>query len=268
MAPIFGGGATFDLGLTRVETTTVPDRWVWVLGTRFFEEEPMPLHSTLFSRRRRTTHGGRKRDGRSTGARPGFEGLERRAMLAADDILVSLVGNRVRLTLDPAGASITNLATTYDAPAARLTITAATAGTLTMGSPVPGISIDAVANTITVNLNKLATFAGLSIVGGSATDSIRIGPGGVNLAAIGRGAAAQGLTIDTGTGVGDSITITGPIAATTAPNATTAICVGWSSAANSDTSDCTVPMTGCRACRSEFAIGSSALPISVNRNPT
>jgi lipocalin len=134
-------------------------------------------------------------------------------MLAADDILVSLVGHRVRLTLDPAGAAITNLATTYDARAARLTITAATAGTLTMAPAIPGISVDAGADTITVDLNKLTKFAGLSIVGGSATDSIRIGPGGVNLAAIGRGAAAQGLTIDTGTGVGDSIAIAGPIAA-------------------------------------------------------
>ena len=134
-------------------------------------------------------------------------------MLAADDILVGLVGNRVMLTLDPRGAAITNLATTYDAPAARLTITAATAGTLAMAAPVNGISIDAAADTITVDLKKIARFAGLSIVGGANTDSVRIGTGGVNLAAIGRGAAAQGFFIDTGAGADDSVTIAGQIVA-------------------------------------------------------
>jgi lipocalin len=135
-------------------------------------------------------------------------------MLAADDVLVGLVGNRVMLTLDSEGASITNFATTYDAPAARLTITAATAGSLVMdGAPIDGISVDALADTITVDLKKITKFAGLSIVGGANTDSVRIGPGGVNLAAIGRGAAAQSFTIDTGAGAGDSIAITGQIMA-------------------------------------------------------
>jgi lipocalin len=134
-------------------------------------------------------------------------------MLAADDILVGLVGNRVMLTLDPAGAAITNLATAYNAPAARLTITAATAGRISMATPVRGISVNEVADTVTVDLKKITNFAGLSIVGGAATDSIRIGLGGLNLAAIGRGAAAQGFTIDTGAGAGDSITIAGQIRA-------------------------------------------------------
>ena len=169
------------------------------------------LQSILFSRGRRITAGSRRRGGRTAGGKPGFEGLESRAMLAADDILVGLAGNRVMLTLDPAGGAITNLATTYDARAAKLTITAATAGTLTMATPVNGISVNAVADTITVDLKKITKFAGLSIVGGAATDSIRIGPGGVNLAAIGRGAAAQGFTIDTGAGAGDAIAIAGPI---------------------------------------------------------
>lgn len=134
-------------------------------------------------------------------------------MLAADDVLVGLVGNRVILTLDPHGAAITNLATTYDAPAARLTITAATRGTLSMAATVNGISVDDVADTITVDLKKITKFAGLSIVGGANADSVTIGPGGVNLGAIRRGATAQGFSIDTGAGVNDSITIAGPIVA-------------------------------------------------------
>ena len=134
-------------------------------------------------------------------------------MLAADDVLVGLVGNRVVLTLAPEGAAITNFATTYDAPAARLTITAATAGSLALAAPVNGISVDTLADTITVDLKKIRRFAGLSIVGGASTDSVRIGPGGVNLAAIGRGAAAQGLVIDTGAGTADSIAIAGRIVA-------------------------------------------------------
>ena len=178
---------------------------------------PPLLQFMLFSRRRQITDRSRRRGRRSAGGQPGtqplIEGLESRAMLAADDILVGLVGNRVMLTLDPQGATITNLVTAYDAPAARLTITAATAGTLAMAAPVNGISVNDVADTITVDLKKITKFAGLSILGGAATDSIRVGPGGVNLAAIGRGAAAQGLSIDTGAGVGDSITIAGQIAA-------------------------------------------------------
>jgi hypothetical protein len=134
-------------------------------------------------------------------------------MLAVDNVLVGLVGNRVVLTLAPEGAAITNLATTYDAPAARLTITAATAGALAMSGPVDGITVDSVADTITVDLKKIAKFTGLSIVGGANADSVTIGPGGVNLAAIRRGAAAQGFSIDTGAGAGDSITITGQIVA-------------------------------------------------------
>jgi len=139
-------------------------------------------------------------------------------MLAADDILVGLVGNRVILTLDPEGAAITNLATMYDAPAARLTITASTAGTLAMAAPIDGISVNAVTDTITVDLKQITKFAGLSIQGGAGTDSISIGPGGVNLAAIGRGAAAQGFTIDTGLGASDTIAIAGQIAAKGAGN--------------------------------------------------
>ncbi len=170
---------------------------------------PPRLRSILFGRRRRIADGGRKRRRRSTGGRSGFESLESRAMLAADDVLVGLVGNRVVLTLAPEGAAITNFATTYDAPAARLTITAATAGSLALAAPVNGISVDTLADTITVDLKKIRRFAGLSIVGGASTDSVRIGPGGVNLAAIGRGAAAQGLVIDTGAGTADSIAIAG-----------------------------------------------------------
>ena len=174
---------------------------------------PPLLQSVLFGRRRRITDRSRRRGRRSAGGQPGIEGLESRAMLAADDILVGLVGNRVMLTLDPQGAAITNLATTYDAPSARLTITAATAGLLAMAAPVNGISINAVADTITVDLKKITKFTGLSIVGGANTDSVRIGPGGVNLAAVGRGVAAQGLSINTGAGAGDSIAIAGQIVA-------------------------------------------------------
>ena len=76
------------------------------------------------SSRRRRDACLRRRPDRSI--RPGVESLESRAMLAADDILVSLVGNQVVLTLDPAGTAITNLSTTYASKAGVLTITAVT----------------------------------------------------------------------------------------------------------------------------------------------
>ncbi|MCE9631231.1 MAG: lipocalin family protein [Planctomycetia bacterium] len=172
---------------------------------------PPLLQSLLFSSRRRIKDGSRKRRGSSAAGTSGIERLESRAMLAADDVLVGFVGNRVMLTLDSEGAAITNLATAYDAAAKRLTITAATAGTLSMAAPVNGIFVDDVADTITVDLKKITKFAGLSILGGVGTDTVTIGRGGVNLAAVGRGAAAQGFTIDTGLGAGDAIVVGGQI---------------------------------------------------------
>lgn len=54
--------------------------------------------------------------------------LEARAMLAADDIAVSLAGGRVVLLLDPLGAEISSLPTSYNAASRVLSIRAATAG--------------------------------------------------------------------------------------------------------------------------------------------
>jgi len=141
------------------------------------------------------------------GVRPDLESLEARAMLAADDIVVSLVGNQVVLTLDPAGTEVTNLSTTYAPRAGMLRINAASAGTLSSAAPIPGITIDPATDTIAVNLKTIPTFAGISVVGDVGTDSVTIGPGGVNLAAVTRGAAAQGLNIDTGAGVSDTIVV-------------------------------------------------------------
>ena len=171
------------------------------------------LKSTLFGRRRRIKNARPSRGGPVKGRTSGMERLESRAMLAADDVLVGFVGNRVMLTLDPHGAAITNLVTAYDAGAKRLTITAATAGTLFMAAPVNGIAVDDVADTITVDLKKITKFAGLSITGGAGPDAVTIGRGGVNLAGVGRGAAAQSFTIDTGPGAGDAIVVGGQITA-------------------------------------------------------
>lgn len=82
-------------------------------------------------------------------------------MLAADDILVSLVGSQVVLTLDPAGTAVTDLHTAYNAAAGRLTITAATAGTLAPVAPIPGITVDPTTDTITVNLRTIRDFSGI-----------------------------------------------------------------------------------------------------------
>ena len=142
----------------------------------------------------------------------GIDVLESRAMLAADDIIVGLVSNQVFLTLDPLGTSISDLRTTYSAASNVLTITAATAGTLSTAAPIAGITIDSAADTIAVNLSTIKSFAGISIVCGVGTDAITIGPGGVNLTAVTKGGAAQSFSIDTGAGVTDTITIANAIA--------------------------------------------------------
>lgn len=97
----------------------------------------------------------------------GFDSLESRAMLAADDIGVSLVSNQLVLTLDAAGATISNLSTAYSASTGVLTVTAKSAGTITSATPITGIKIDTQADTIAVDLKILPKFAGLSVVGGS-----------------------------------------------------------------------------------------------------
>jgi len=132
-------------------------------------------------------------------------------MLAADDIVVSVIGNRVTLALDPEGTAITNLSTGYDAKSGVLTITAASTGTISTAAPINGISVDTKADTIAVNLKTLTNFAGLSVVGGKCTDSVTIGSGGVNFAAVARGAASQGVSINTAAGTDDTIRIAGPL---------------------------------------------------------
>ena len=132
-------------------------------------------------------------------------------MLAANDIVVSLEGNRVTLTLDPAGAAIFNLGTGYDAKSGVLMITATSKGTISTAAPIAGISVDTKADTISVNLKTLPNFAGLSVVGGAGRDLVTLGSGGVNLAAVGRGAVSQGVSINTGAGTSDTITIAGPL---------------------------------------------------------
>jgi len=131
-----------------------------------------------------------------------------------NDITVSVVNNVVVLTLAPQGVAISNLSTSYISWNKQLTITAQTRGTggaITGGGT--GIRVNGRAGTITVDLTKLTGFAGISVVGTAATDAITIGRGGVNLAAIGAGAASQSFRIDTGAGVADVITVGSAISA-------------------------------------------------------
>ena len=143
----------------------------------------------------------------------GFSGLESRAMLAADDIVVGLVGSAVVLTLDNAGVQITDLSTAYNAATSQLTITAARgAGRITTATPIPGITVNSAADTIVVNLATIPAFAGISVVGSVGADVITVGPGGVNLAAVTKGSANQSFTIDTGAGATDAIIVANAIA--------------------------------------------------------
>ncbi|MFM1903476.1 MAG: hypothetical protein RLZZ440_1376, partial [Planctomycetota bacterium] len=132
-------------------------------------------------------------------------------MLAANDILVSLAGNQVVLTLDPAGTAVTNLSTNYDSQAGVLQITAASVGALSAAAPIPGVTVDPATDTVSVDLKTVSAFAGISVVGEAGTDSVTIGPGGVNLASVNLGGAQQGLSIDTGVGTADEIVVANPI---------------------------------------------------------
>jgi len=138
----------------------------------------------------------------------GFAALEPRAMLAANDVFVQLEGGQVVLALDPAGTAITDLSTSYSVANGVLTIKAATAGTIsTILPPTSGITVDRAADTIAVNLNTLPGFTGISVAGNVGADVIRVGPGGINLSAVTKGAAAQGFVVDTGAGAADRIAV-------------------------------------------------------------
>ena len=148
----------------------------------------------------------------SHGSLLGFGGLESRAMLAANDIVVGLVNNTVTLSLDDAGVQITSLQTAYNAANRQLTITAARSkGAISTGGAIPGITVNSAADTIVVDLKTVKGFAGISVVGGAGTDTVMIGIGGVGLKTIGKGAANQSFSIDTGAGLTDSITVANPI---------------------------------------------------------
>ena len=132
--------------------------------------------------------------------------------LQTDDIVVSVSGDsEIVLRLASKGVTISDLRTAYSAKANTVTITAVNGGTIFTRSP--GIAVNSATGTITVSLAAIPAFAGVSIVGGNGTDSITLGPGGVNLAAVAGGGASQSFRIDTGSGVTDLIAVSRPIVA-------------------------------------------------------
>jgi hypothetical protein len=132
--------------------------------------------------------------------------------MQTDDIVVSVSGDsEVVLRLASKGVTISDLRTAYSAKANTVTITAVNGGTIFTRSA--GIATNSATGTITVSLAAIPAFAGISIVGGNGTDSVTLGPGGVNLAAVAGGGASQSFRIDTGNGATDSIAVTRPIVA-------------------------------------------------------
>ena len=123
-----------------------------------------------------------------------------------DDIVVTVSSNIVVLSLSTKGVTITDLHTGYSAAANTLTITATNIGG-TISSIASGITVNSKAGVITVNLTTIPSFAGISVVGDSGIDSITIGTGGINLAAITKGSANQDFTIDTQGGNTDFVKI-------------------------------------------------------------
>ena len=116
---------------------------------------------------------------------------------AVNDVFVAVnTSGQVGLFLSSAGTAITDFHTTYNSGANTLTITAATSGTLLTApaAGIAGIIINGSTDTITLDLNTLANFAGLVIVGNSGLDSVTIGAGGVDLSAVTTGSANQSFT--------------------------------------------------------------------------
>jgi hypothetical protein len=132
--------------------------------------------------------------------------------LGLGDIAISITSNRLVLALDPLGVDITNLYSSYNNVDNVISLTAETPGDISASSALPGLTIEQ--DTIRLDLDYYPRFAGIHVLGGAGTDSIAIGPQGINLAAtLRRGASAQGLIIDTGLGEQDLITLANSIQA-------------------------------------------------------
>lgn len=173
---------------------------------------PWALIRSCFSRQGRKLPRPLRRRSATPARLQGFDPLEQRALLAADDITVTLVGNGLLLSLDPAGVQISDLHTSYGPATRTLTITAVRgAGEIVMPVAIPGVTVNSNADTIAIDLVHFKALAGIHIAGGAGTDSVTIGPGGVNLSAVTRGAAAPGFSIDTGAGDSDAIIVAHPI---------------------------------------------------------
>ncbi|MCX7401967.1 MAG: hypothetical protein NTY87_02420 [Planctomycetia bacterium] len=89
-----------------------------------------------------------------------------------DDIVVTVVDSNVVLSLASKGVTITDLHTSYSSASNSLTITATNGGTIS--SSAGGITVDSKLGTITVSLTTIPTFAGISLVGNSGVDSVKM----------------------------------------------------------------------------------------------
>lgn len=176
------------------------------------------LFSRVFTRSRRR-HGARRRPvfaplsggwrGTAYETLAGFGDLESRTLLAFDAIDVSFQGNRVQLATIVPSLEIADLHTAYNAASGLLTITAVNPGLI--ATTTPGITINEAAAEILVDMKAFPTFAGITVRAGTGLNTIRVGGAGINLSAVTRGAAAQGLTIDTSPGASSAIAVAGPV---------------------------------------------------------
>ena len=131
-------------------------------------------------------------------------------------ITVSDAAGVITLTISPAGVSITDMHTTVSGNT--LIITAVNSSNMITLSPFisAGITSD-YTSTITVNLDTYPQFSGIAVVGGTGSDLVTIGPGGIDLGAVSGGAANQSLRFDLGTS-NDQLTISNPLKAKNSGN--------------------------------------------------
>ena len=127
------------------------------------------------------------------------------------DICVSDAAGVATFTISSNGSTISDLHTSVAGNI--LTITAVNSqNRIALASGISAGITSNSASTVTVDLNTFTTFAGISVLGGTGTDSVAIGSGGIDLGAVSAGASAQSVRINIGS-ANDQLAIANAITA-------------------------------------------------------
>ena len=117
----------------------------------------------------------------------------------AQNISVSVVSDKIVLSMS-GPTTVTDFSSSLNAGNDTLTITANIGtGVLSLSGSPSGVSVNNINKTVLVDLVTFNTFAGIEVLGSNGLDVITIGPGGIDLTAVGA-SPDQSIVIETNNG--------------------------------------------------------------------